>query len=105
MPALQLEPSPGAAGDLSRFGGVYAWPDRRWEVTATDAGLVMDGPRGTIEALPVDDHSFLVDIDDPDNPTMTFDPDNPTMTFGALDASGRPGVLYQMLWGLPREDF
>jgi hypothetical protein len=26
------------------------------------------------------------------------DPDSPTMTFGAFDASGRPGVLYQMLW-------
>jgi CubicO group peptidase (beta-lactamase class C family) len=96
MPALQLGPSPGAADDLSRFGGVYAWPDRRWEVTATDEGLVMEGPRGTIEALPVDNCSFLVDVDDPDNPTMTF---------GAFDAGGRPGVLYQMLWGLPRDDF
>jgi CubicO group peptidase (beta-lactamase class C family) len=96
MPALQLEPSPGAADDLSRFGGVYAWPDRRWEVTATDAGLIMDGPHGTIEALPVDNCSFLVDADDSDNPTMTF---------GAFDADGRPGVLYQMLWGLPRENF
>jgi len=95
MPALQLEPSPRAADDLSRFGGVYAWPDRRWEVTATDTGLVMEGPRGTIEALPLDDCSFLVDVDDPDNPTMTF---------GAFDANGRPNVLYQMLWGLPRED-
>jgi CubicO group peptidase (beta-lactamase class C family) len=95
IPALQLEQLPGAADDLSRFGGVYAWPDLRWEVTATDAGLVMDGPRGTIEALQVDDRSFLVDIDDPDNPTMTF---------GAFDAGGRPRVLYQMLWGLPRDD-
>jgi CubicO group peptidase (beta-lactamase class C family) len=96
VPALQLEPSPGVANDLSRFAGVYAWPDRRWEVTATDGGLAMDGPSGTIEALPVDDCTFLVDVDDPDNPTMTF---------GAFDAGGRPGVLYQMLWGLPREDF
>jgi hypothetical protein len=24
------------------------------------------------------------------------------VTFGAFDASGRPGVLYEMLWGLPR---
>jgi phosphatidylethanolamine-binding protein (PEBP) family uncharacterized protein len=56
----------------------------------------MEGPRGTIEALPLDDRSFLVDVDDPDNPTMTF---------GALDANGRPSVLYQMLWGLPRQDF
>ena len=93
VPTLQLEPSPEAADDLSRFAGVYAWPDRRWEVAATDTGLVMDGPSGTIEALPVDDCSFLVDADDPDNPTMTF---------GAFDADGCPGVLYQMLWGLPR---
>ena len=94
MPSLRdSKPSPGAADDLSRFGGIYAWPDQRWEVTAAGAGLVMDGPRGTIEALPVDDCTFLVD---------STDPDNPTMTFGAFDAGGRPGVLYQMLWGLPR---
>jgi phosphatidylethanolamine-binding protein (PEBP) family uncharacterized protein len=65
-------------------------------VSTTDAGLVMVGPHGTIEALAVEDSSFLVDVDDPDNPTMTF---------GALDAAGHPGVLYQMLWGLPRVDF
>jgi hypothetical protein len=33
MPALRLAPSLGAVGDLGRFAGVYAWPDRRWEVT------------------------------------------------------------------------
>jgi CubicO group peptidase (beta-lactamase class C family) len=93
MPALRLDPSPGAAGDLSRFTGVYAWPDRRWEVTATDTALVMKGPRRTVEALPIDDRTFLVDRDDPDTPTMTF---------GAFDEAGRPGALYQMLWGLPR---
>ena len=95
MPALRLEPSLDAGRDLSRFAGVYAWPDRRWTVTATDTGLVMEGDGRTIEALPVDDCTFLVDAGDPDTPTVTF---------GALDASGRPGVLYQMLWGLPRVD-
>jgi CubicO group peptidase (beta-lactamase class C family) len=92
MPSLRLEPSPSAADDLSRFGGIYAWPDQRWEVTPTGAGLVIDGPRGTFEALPIDDCTFLVDATDPDNPTMTF---------GAFDTGGRPGVLYQMLWGFP----
>ena len=37
--------------------------------------------------------TFLVDADDPDNPTVTF---------GGFDDDGRPGVLYEMLWGLPR---
>jgi CubicO group peptidase (beta-lactamase class C family) len=92
-PALRLEPSPGAAGDLSRFAGVYAWPDRSWKVRATDVGLVMDGDGRTVEALPLDDRSFLVD---------PHDPDNPAVTFGAPDGSGRPGALYVMLWGLPR---
>jgi hypothetical protein len=31
-------------------------------------------------------------------------PDTPTVTFGAFDGSGRPGVIYDMLWGLPRVD-
>ena len=93
VPALRLEPSRGAAGDLSRFVGVYAWPDRRWEVTATDAGLVLEGERGAIDALPLDDRTFVVDADDPDTPTVTF---------GAFDDNGRPGAVYQMLWGLPR---
>jgi CubicO group peptidase (beta-lactamase class C family) len=93
MPVPELEPSPGAAGDLSRFAGEYAWPDRRVEVTATDAALVLESARGSVEALPLDDRSFLVDPDDPDVPTTTF---------GEFDDDGRPHVLYQMLWGLPR---
>jgi CubicO group peptidase (beta-lactamase class C family) len=93
MPALQLEPAPAMPSDLSRFAGVYAWPDRQWEVRATDTCLVMDGPRARIEAVPIDGHSFLVDAADPDTPTVTF---------GAFDENGRPGVLYQMVWGLPR---
>jgi CubicO group peptidase (beta-lactamase class C family) len=95
MPPLRLVPSLGAARDLSRFAGVYAWPDRRWTVTATATGLLMEGDGRTAEALPVDDHVFVVDADDPDIPTVTFD---------AFDDSGRPHVLYQMLWGLPRMD-
>jgi len=93
MPALRLAPDPGAAGDLSRFAGVYAWPDRRWEVTATGTGLVIAGARSTVEASPVDGQTFLVDAGDPDTPTMTF---------GAFDDEGRPGALYQMLWAHPR---
>ena len=93
VPPLRLDPSPGAAGDLSRFAGVYAWPDRQVDVTATVSGLLIsDGP-GQTEALPLDERTFLVDAADPDNPTVTF---------GAFDAAGRPGVLYDMLWGLPR---
>jgi hypothetical protein len=93
VPRLRLEPSAGVAGDLSRFAGLYAWSDRRWDVTASGTGLVMTGSRGPLEALPIDNRTFLVDPDDPDTPTMTF---------GAFDGAGRPGALYQMLWGLPR---
>jgi CubicO group peptidase (beta-lactamase class C family) len=93
VPALLLEASPGAAGDLSRFAGVYAWPDRRWEVKATDTCLAVERVHDTVEALPIDDRTFLVDADDPDTPTITF---------GAFGRDGRPGALYQMLWGLAR---
>lgn len=93
MPSLRQDASPGAAGDLSRFAGVYAWPDRQVDVTATANGLLICSGAGQTEALPVDERTFLVD---------PADPDNPTVTFGAFDAAGRPGVLYDMLWGLPR---
>ena len=93
MPALRLEPSPNEAGDLARYAGVYAWPDQRWEVTAGDGHLVMEHDGAAMPALPLDDRTFLVDADDPDNPTVTF---------GGFDAGGRPTVLYDMLWGLPR---
>ena len=93
VPPLVLDAAPDAAGDLSRFAGVYAWPDQRVEVTATGRGLVIkDGP-DEMEAIPLDERTFLVD------PT---DPDNPTVTFGEFDVAGRPRVLYLMLWGLPR---
>jgi hypothetical protein len=93
MPPLHRSPSPGAAGDLSRFTGRYAWPDRQVDVAATADGLLVSGEDGQTEALPLSERTFLVD---------PADPDNPTVTFGAFDASGRPGVLYEMLWGLPR---
>jgi CubicO group peptidase (beta-lactamase class C family) len=93
MPALRLEPAPGAAGDLSRFAGVYAWPDKRLEVTATRTSLVIKSGRNRIEASPIEDGVFLVDAEDHDTPTVTF---------GAFDGAGRPGALYEMLWGLPR---
>lgn len=93
VPPLPLEPSDGAAGELSRFAGVYAWPDRRWDVTATQGSLLLAGGGRTVEALPLDDQTFLVDRGDPDTPTATF---------GGFDDDGRPTVLYDMLWGLPR---
>ena len=95
VPPLRLDASPGAAGDLSRFAGVYAWPDRRVEVTAAGSRLLIKSEDGETEALPLDERTFLVDAADPDNPTVTF---------GAYDAAGRPRVLYLMLWGLPRLD-
>jgi CubicO group peptidase (beta-lactamase class C family) len=93
MPPLRLDPSPGAAGDLSRFAGVYAWPDRQIEITATASGLLIESEDSKTEALPLDGRTFLVDAADPDNPTVTF---------GHFDAAGQPDVLYDMLWGLPR---
>jgi CubicO group peptidase (beta-lactamase class C family) len=93
VPPLRLEPSEGAAGDLSRFAGVYAWPDRRWDVTTSDAGLVLHSEGRSVEGLPLDERTFLIDLGDPDTPTATF---------GDFDDDGRPGVLYEMLWGLPR---
>jgi CubicO group peptidase (beta-lactamase class C family) len=93
VPALNLDPDARAAGDLSRFAGVYAWPDQRVDVAATATGLVLTEDGAETEALPVDERTFLVD---------RADPDNPTVTFGAFDADGRPQVLYLMLWGLPR---
>lgn len=93
LPSLRLDSVPGAAGDLSRFAGVYAWADRQLDVAPTPTGLVIRSERRETAALPLDDRSFLID------PT---DPENPCVTFGAFDASGRPMVLYEMLWGLPR---
>jgi CubicO group peptidase (beta-lactamase class C family) len=93
VPPLRLEATVPAAGDLSRFAGVYAWPDRQVEVTATADGLLIKSEDRETQALPLDERTFLVD---------PADPDNPTVTFGAFDTVGRPQVLYDMLWGLPR---
>lgn len=95
VPPLRLDASPGAAGDLSRFAGVYAWPDRRVEVAVSGSHLLITSDHDEAEAFPLDERTFLVDAKDPDNPTVTF---------GAFDAAGRPWVLYVMLWGLPRLD-
>jgi CubicO group peptidase (beta-lactamase class C family) len=93
VPPRNLEPVPDAGRSLSRFVGTYAWPDQAYQVTANARGLVIAGPGGKREALPLDDRSFVVDAADPDDPTVTF---------GAFDADGRPRVMYDMLWALPR---
>ena len=93
VPPLRLDPVPGAAGDLARFAGTYAWPDRRVEVSATADGLRISRDGAEWEALPLDGRAFLVDAADPDTPSVTF---------GAFDAEGRPRMLYEMRWGLPR---
>lgn len=95
VPPLRLDPSHGVTDGLSRFAGVYAWPDRRLQVTESASALIISGDEMEAEALRLDVQSFLVDADDPDNPAVTF---------GAFDAHGRPQVLYTMLWGLPRLD-
>jgi CubicO group peptidase (beta-lactamase class C family) len=93
VPPLHLEASPGPGENLSRFEGTYAWPDRRVEVSRTMTGLRIASEHGSVDALPLDDRTFLVD---------PLDPDNPTVTFGAFDPAGRPRALYLMLWALPR---
>jgi CubicO group peptidase (beta-lactamase class C family) len=95
VPPLRLDASSATAGDLARFAGIYAWPDRHVEVTASGGGLFIKDEGEESELRPLDERTFLVD------PT---DPDNPTVTVGTFDASGRPRVLYSMLWGLPRLD-
>jgi CubicO group peptidase (beta-lactamase class C family) len=95
VPPLRLDASPATAGDFFRFTGIYAWPDRHVEVTASGGGLFIKDEGDESELRPLDERTFLVDPRDPDNPTVTF---------GAFDASGRPHVLYSMLWGLPRLD-
>jgi CubicO group peptidase (beta-lactamase class C family) len=93
VPPLGLESTPGSAGDLERFAGTYAWPDRRVEVASVGEGLQIRRHGAEATALPLDARAFVVDAADPDTPAVTF---------GAFDADGRPGVLYDMLWGLER---
>lgn len=93
VPPLRLDPHAGAAGDLSRYTGFYAWPDRRVEVRVAGERLVIVTTGRERDAWPIDEGVFLVD---------PADPDNPTVTFGSFDAEGRPQVLYIMVWGLPR---
>jgi CubicO group peptidase (beta-lactamase class C family) len=92
VPPLVLEPA-GDIADLPRFAGLYAWPDSRFEVTVTDAGLTIESDDETMRATALDERTFLVD---PDNP------DSPSMTFGGFDENGRPAVLYSGLRGFPR---
>ena len=93
VPPVRLEPAPQVPGHLSRYAGTYGWPDRRVEVTEA-AGALLVGEDGIDkEAVPLDRESFLIDRDDPDTPTITF---------ADFDQAGRPGVLYDMVWGLGR---
>ena len=86
-------PLPDAPEQLTAYTGVYGWPDRRVDVTESASGLLVSEDGIALEAVPLDRRTFLVDRADPDTPTITFDD---------FDAAGRPGVLYDMVWGLGR---
>ncbi len=58
IPPLRFDTSPAAAGDLSRFAGVYAWPDRQVEVTATPRGLLINSEDGGAAAHPLDERTL-----------------------------------------------
>lgn len=90
---VSLDPSPDEPRQLTSYTGVYGWPDRRVDVTELSHGLLVREDGIAKEAIPLDRRAFLVDRDDPDTPTITFDD---------FDSAGRPGVLYDMVWGLGR---
>jgi CubicO group peptidase (beta-lactamase class C family) len=92
-PPLRLGAQPDIALDFSKYAGTYAWPDLRIDVVTTQRGLLLADGEGETEALPVDKRTFVID---------PADPDRPTITFGGFDSTGRPHVLYRMLWGLSR---
>jgi CubicO group peptidase (beta-lactamase class C family) len=93
MPGLQLEPRPGSAGELDRFAGTYAWPDREYRVAVEGDALAIRWDDEEAEAWPLNDRAFVI------NPESH---DAPTIAFGEFDPDGRPHVLYRMLWGSPR---
>ena len=68
----------------------------RWplvDVTEAAQGLLVSEDGITKEALPLDRRTFLLDRENPDAATISFDD---------FDRTGRPGVLYDMVWGLGR---
>ena len=94
VPPLRLTPNRHAVADLTRYAGVYSWPDQRVTVSVDNDHLLIKDADQTLVAQPIDDRTFLIDAADPDNPTVTF---------ADFDEAGRPHVLYLMLWALPRQ--
>lgn len=95
VPPLSLETAPREDRDVTAYAGTYGWPDRRVDVAVADDGLVITEDDVLVTARPVTDRTFVVDPEDPDTPTVTF---------ADFDEEGLPGVLYSMIWGLPRRD-
>jgi CubicO group peptidase (beta-lactamase class C family) len=93
VPPLPQNSAPAPPERLSLYRGAYGWPDRRVDVQATDRSMTVTEEGVTRQALPLGSGIFLID---PGNP------DTPTITFADFDRNGRPGVLYDMVWGLPR---
>lgn len=93
IPGLRMDLSPDVPQGLGRYAGTYGWPDRTIEVTESDDVLRFTEDGVAKKAPPLDHRTFLLDRDDPDAPTITFED---------FDSEGKPGVLYDMVWGLGR---
>ena len=90
---VRLDPSLDVPEQLTAYTGAYGWPDRRVDVTESVHGLLVTEDGIAKDATPLNRTTFLIDRDDPDTPTITF---------ADFDRAGRPGVLYDMVWGLGR---
>jgi len=91
---LRLAPRGDPGLDLGAYVGRYAWPDQVYEVALSEQGLTLVVAGRASPLVPLDRRTFLLN--------QGANPDVPTVTFDEFDASGRPGVLYVMLWAYPR---
>ena len=82
-------------------------------VTYRDSPASTRGPTGALK-LSATETSLLIKSEDGETEASAArranvrrrrdGPDNPSVTFGAFETAGRPRILYEMLWGLPRLD-
>ena len=77
---------------LRRYCGHYGWPDAKSDLTLDGDALRVSGAQNS-SLLPIDAHLFR---------RSDGDPDIPFMSFANFDASGRPHVLYNAVWAIPR---
>jgi CubicO group peptidase (beta-lactamase class C family) len=78
---------------IDHFAGTYSWLDRSLVAAVSDGNMTLSQGEESVTTRRLGDATFALD---PDRPADS------SLTFAGFDETGRPQILYYLVWPFPR---